>query len=464
MNPKTQYTKNLTPSLTNVRNTLQIPTKGKTPTPNFMQPDRSKLTLGNKQPSQAWKDFGKNLNVSPTSVVPKMGPVKPTATPSNVSATGTTGTTLPPAGKTFAQNQMGTQLDNIKQQALAIQQKLQAGAAGGTQEKKQDPEYLKYLRSLENPTEASNLQKQRQDALKALVDIQIKKEKQDTDARRRYEELLDESGGLKSGAQQSAAMDRRRSEQELADIALQESAAARTAGVYNDLYSEQLANEKKEGFSLGANDIRYEWDPETKTYKQYGGGGGQAISAYTPGADPVVDSWINFVNGGGDISKVPDQYKNTVVQGLTPTGPGTASPYQQERATRTIQSVDDLLTRVGPWTTGFGSLLSKIPATDARDFQADLNTLKSSVAFSELTAMREASKTGGALGAISDKELILLESALGALDAGQSAANLAKNLQQVKDSIARWQQAVNQYGGGGGTMGGNEAGNPLFDF
>jgi len=294
--------------------------------------------------------------------------------------------------------------------------------------------------------------------------MKTKKEQQDTDARRRYEQLLDESGGLKAGAQQSASMDRRRSEQELADIALQESAAARTAGIYNDLYTEQLANEKKEGFSLGANDVRYEWDPETKTYKQYGGGGGDTTISYVRGADPVADSWVTFVNGGGDISKVPDQYKNIVVQGLTASGPGTASPYQQERATRTIQSVDDLMTRVSPWTTGFGSLLSRIPATDARDFQADLQTLKSSVAFSELTAMREASKTGGALGAISDKELILLESALGALDAGQSAANLQKNLQQIKDSIARWQQAVAQYGGGGGTMGGNEAGNPIYEF
>jgi len=456
MTPKTQYIKNFTPALKNIQFT---PTKK--PTQSFYskttQGDSSKLTLG-KQPSQAWKDLGKNMSITGSGITPKMGPVKPTATPSNVSATGTSGTTLPPAGKTFAQNQRSAQLQDIKQKALEVQQKLQAGVT----DKKQDPEYLKYLRSLENPTEATNLQKQRENALKALTDIQTKKEQQDTDARRRYEQLLDESGGLKAGAQQSATMDRRRSEQELADIALQESAAARTAGVYNDLYTEQLSNEKKEGFSLGANDVRYEWDPGTKTYKQYGGGGGETTSTYTRGADPVVDSWVTFVNGGGDISKVPDQYKNIVVQGLTATGPGTASPYQQERATRTIQSVDDLMTRVGPWTTGFGSLLSRIPATDARDFQADLQTLKSSVAFSELTAMREASKTGGALGAISDKELILLESALGALDAGQSGANLAKNLQQIKDSISRWQEAVNQYGGG--TMGGNEAGDPLFDF
>jgi len=126
--------------------------------------------------------------------------------------------------------------------------------------------------------------------------------------------------------------------------------------------------------------------------------------------------------------------------------------------TRNISSVDDLMTRVTPWTSGYGSLLSVLPTSDARDFQADLNTLKANIAFGELTAMREASKTGGALGAVSEKELMLLESALGALDTGQSGANLTKNLQQIKDSIQRWQTAQGQYGGTSGGTGGTTGG------
>jgi len=180
MNPKTQYIKNFTPALNNIQFT---PTKQ--PTQSFYskttQGNRSKLTLGKNQPSQAWKDLGKNMSANGGALAPKMGPVKPAVTPSNVSATGTTGTTLPPAGKAYAQSQMGSKLESIKQGLLDAQQKLQAG----TLEKKQSPEYLKYLRSLENPTEATNLQKQRENALKALIDIQTKKEQQDTDARRR---------------------------------------------------------------------------------------------------------------------------------------------------------------------------------------------------------------------------------------------------------------------------------------
>lgn len=121
---------------------------------------------------------------------------------------------------------------------------------------------------------------------------------------------------------------------------------------------------------------------------------------------------------------------------------GGQSPYAAERNARTLQSVDELIAKVGPWTTGFGSLLKNIPTTDARNFAAELTTLKANIAFNELTQMREASKTGGALGQVSNIELQLLESALGALDPGQSPANIREQLQKIKASIQRWQAAA----------------------
>ena len=122
-------------------------------------------------------------------------------------------------------------------------------------------------------------------------------------------------------------------------------------------------------------------------------------------------------------------------------GTGQPSAYSIERANRTIASVDQLMAKVNRWTTGVGSMLAGIPETDARNFRAELDTLKANIAFNELTAMREASKTGGALGAVSDREMNLLQSALGALDAGQSPANIKAQLQKIKESVERWQQA-----------------------
>jgi hypothetical protein len=117
------------------------------------------------------------------------------------------------------------------------------------------------------------------------------------------------------------------------------------------------------------------------------------------------------------------------------------SPYAAERVNRTRQSVTELMGKVSRWTVGAGSLLAGMPESEARDFAAQLNTLKANIAFNELAQMREASKTGGALGAVSERELALLESALGALDPGQSPENFRQQLKKIDDSLARWQAA-----------------------
>lgn len=127
-------------------------------------------------------------------------------------------------------------------------------------------------------------------------------------------------------------------------------------------------------------------------------------------------------------------------------GPST---YSQERNVRNLQSVEELKGKINNWTAGAGSLLANVPATDARNFAAELDTLKANIAFGELTAMREASKTGGALGQVSNIELGLLQSALGALDPGQSPENLKAQLDKVAASIRRWEEASMGASGGG---------------
>lgn len=123
------------------------------------------------------------------------------------------------------------------------------------------------------------------------------------------------------------------------------------------------------------------------------------------------------------------------------------SPYQQERAFRTTQSVNELssLAKKNP---GIFGKSAAFPLPDFarsaafRDFRTQLDTLKSNIAFGELTAMREASKTGGALGAVSDREINLLESALGALNMSQSPESFIRQLEKVNASITRWQNAA----------------------
>lgn len=129
------------------------------------------------------------------------------------------------------------------------------------------------------------------------------------------------------------------------------------------------------------------------------------------------------------------------------------SPYLVERAQRTVQAVDDVMGQVTGWSAGWGSKLQSIPSTDAKALSAQLKTVASNIAFSELTAMREASKTGGALGAVSDRELTLLSSVVGAMDQEQDPAVLRGQLQKIRDSIVRWYaaQGVDLNAGGGTT-------------
>ncbi len=147
----------------------------------------------------------------------------------------------------------------------------------------------------------------------------------------------------------------------------------------------------------------------------------------------------------------PQEQKNL---GITSgTGTATSDQYQIETNNRVVQSVDGLLGQVNNNTVGFtGIASSKIPGTPAYNFKSQLDTLKSNIAFGALQQMRNASKTGGALGQISDAEERLLSSTLGALDQGQSPEQFKAQLQKIKDSINTWNQANQQYNGNVGPV------------
>lgn len=84
-----------------------------------------------------------------------------------------------------------------------------------------------------------------------------------------------------------------------------------------------------------------------------------------------------------------------------------------------------------PTTGAIGSLLSGVGGTAARDLDALLTTIRSNAGFDRLQAMREASPTGGALGAVSDFENRQLQSTIGNLEQSQSADQLKQNLNRV---------------------------------
>ena len=72
-----------------------------------------------------------------------------------------------------------------------------------------------------------------------------------------------------------------------------------------------------------------------------------------------------------------------------------------------------------------------IPGTAAASFKAKLDTLRSQIAFGALNKMREASKTGGALGNVSNVELQLLQNNVAALDENLSESEFVNSLDSI---------------------------------
>lgn len=123
---------------------------------------------------------------------------------------------------------------------------------------------------------------------------------------------------------------------------------------------------------------------------------------------------------------------------------------------RLDQSASDIASDPALWKiTGWTGVVPNAPGGKAAGVQARLDSLKSQIGFSVLQAMRDASKTGGALGAISDKENDLLQNNLASLNQAQSEDDLKRELGKIQEYVrgakGRLQNAYNQtYPDGGG--------------
>lgn len=102
-----------------------------------------------------------------------------------------------------------------------------------------------------------------------------------------------------------------------------------------------------------------------------------------------------------------------------------------------VEDVDRAMTKIKDdpfWTTGLmGAWTANIGGTPAADVQALIDTVEANSAFDKLQAMRESSPTGGALGAVTERELTLLAAAIGSLKQKQTSEQLLENLARVKE-------------------------------
>ena len=111
---------------------------------------------------------------------------------------------------------------------------------------------------------------------------------------------------------------------------------------------------------------------------------------------------------------------------------------QMYNSQNTMDTAHRALDKVGWLSTGFfGDKIKDIAGTPAADLGNLTSTLKANVAFKALFDMRQASKTGGALGNVSNQEIKLLHDSWAALDQNQSPTQMRNNIISVANKYER---------------------------
>jgi len=176
--------------------------------------------------------------------------------------------------------------------------------------------------------------------------------------------------------------------------------------------------------------------------------------------------------------KVVGKAKGEIIAGDLPPGKrataqGKILLEQRELKTEFLQNtLDTALSQVTGFSTGIFSGFRFVGGTPQADLSATLDTIRANIGFEELQRMRDASKTGGALGQVSERENELLQAVWGSIQQSQSAEQLAENLKILKTTIeasrlrvaAAWEADFGTvYGGEGSQIPSIEGADPEID-
>jgi len=126
------------------------------------------------------------------------------------------------------------------------------------------------------------------------------------------------------------------------------------------------------------------------------------------------------------------------------------TPQSQEAQVSQAEALNELTSRtkdirdvigetkklISGYTTGYGSFLSVLPLTDAKTLQNNLESIKANLSLSQLTALKEASKTGASgLGQVTRNEFDALQSTIAKLD--PQSKTFADDLDKVDRTYSR---------------------------
>lgn len=113
---------------------------------------------------------------------------------------------------------------------------------------------------------------------------------------------------------------------------------------------------------------------------------------------------------------------------------------------RVVNAANDVKKNTNWKTAGMvGHYAGIVPGSDAYNMRRTVDMIKANLGFNELSAMRQASPTGGALGNISNQEIKYLQATIANLDPDQSAEQLSANIDKIVTHYTNWKNVVMQH-------------------
>ena len=208
----------------------------------------------------------------------------------------------------------------------------------------------------------------------------------------------------------------------------------------NEQAKQQAAQSLRNSMALASYKARLDAQNNGNANLQYVDGVGM-VDKRTGRVTPLIDQ-------SGQVYMSPKQRKEAEDAAKLEQQRENQKSFVLRNAQTQLTSLDNALSMIPEngisWNTGFtGSALSMIPGTDARNLQAELDTIGSGAMLQTMQALKAASPTGATgMGALSDSEGKLLRDSLGSLDRWQSPEQLRRNLQGIRktytDMLMSW--------------------------
>jgi hypothetical protein len=162
-------------------------------------------------------------------------------------------------------------------------------------------------------------------------------------------------------------------------------------------------------------------------------------TAPTASADPLLRGQQSFQAKRGSLA--------ATLEMTLPKLEGALSSFEA-KSNNFDRLIDEAAALVGPYTTGYGSLLERMPASEARALANVVESLQATLGFDALQEMRANSPTGGALGNVTDFENRRLSSTITSLDTGVEGSTFLERLQILRseraDALRRMRQGLDR--------------------